>query len=1281
MDAEQRKKITGFFILEAQEHNETLSNGIAELAKTLADYDTTHECYRAAHSIKGGAAMLDLESIRKTAHRLEDYFKFLRDNPTSSNPHLEKVFQTILKALQEQLTLLENSPTLTLSEAEAEPIMAKIEPIFATMMPYLEKLAKGESAAAPEVAVEAALPANFAKEVLSGLRDMLQILKQPEHSGQRQQLVSQVRQMQKLGGQITSWHNLLDHAIAAIQNQANSNKTLASIVIKEIKQAQELVVANRAAEIVSSPQLQALLPELDTKEEVGQSELDTLANLFSSSDLASEIAEPVEESNALASLDAIALDDLFDSPTPDELEEASYDSADIDLLLGGSTQSPAKSNEPSAPIFEDDLFADLGIASNDAAEELFASLENSGDDLFADLGVASNDAAEELFASDSGDDLFADLIVATPSETATEAFDDLFADSGSGLEVSNEDLSALDLELDNLEQEFATSARGNDTDDLANLFEEQPPQRQPLAAKEFDALNDLFASEEQPTNGSLEDIFGLDQSATNDFDSTSPATESGLGDDFADIEAMLSTSDVESFDALDQFLTVPPDTIAFDDLDALLKPEEKPAPPPKETKAKDDFRDMEELLGKAETIGGPTKKSPGPNLAPPRGQRIVDQIARVPVRQLDNLNNLMGELVVNRNSLEQDQERLRQFLDNLMHHIQHLTDVGARMQDLYERSLLESSLLASRQQRQGGSGGTGIHDTAKGANQDDYDPLEMDRFTGFHLLSQEMIELIVRVKESASDIEFLVQETDQVARMLRQISTQLQEGLTKIRMMPFKFTTDKLPLLVRTAAQEEKKQVEIRVEGQETLIDKMIQDKLSDPMKHLINNAVAHGVESPEVRQKNGKPPTGKIVVKAFHQGNQTVISISDDGGGIDPERVRNKAIQRVKEKKLRGLTVEEIQRMSKNEIYELLFVPGFSTRDESEVTQSGGRGVGMDVIKTNIEAIRGTIGIESQVGKGTTFTIRLPMSLSIGKALRCLSDHSMIAFPIDGVEQPLDNVPLHTLEAGDGENGHRFLKWHDQRLEIFPLHELLTFNRHLSRGGLYGGKREDDTVSIIVLRGAGNYLAVQVDQILGEQEIVIKQLEGPAPKPVGIAGATVLGDGKVMPIADVLELIELSTGNLSKDKGALWDQSVVVLEPPPVKSEPIVLIVDDSITVRELLSLTFTKSGYRVEQARDGQEAWDKLISGLPCDIVFCDIEMPKMTGLELLSKVRGESEIAHLPFAMLTSRGGPKHQNDAAKLGATAYFTKPYLEDVLLDAAQRMLKGEVLLNVTNVS
>ncbi|NEO40147.1 MAG: hybrid sensor histidine kinase/response regulator [Moorea sp. SIOASIH] len=724
----------------------------------------------------------------------------------------------------------------------------------------------------------------------------------------------------------------------------------------------------------------------------------------------------------------------------------------------------------------------------------------------------------------------------------------------------------------------------------------------------------------------------------------------------------------------------------FDQLELLLSETSSPLPNhslDQETRkthqadsVEDDFKDLEHLLEQANqsisAIPGGMNQELSRQTRRPRS-KLFEQTMRVPVKQLDTLSNLVGELVVGRNTLEQDQERLRQFLDNLSHQVSSLNDVGLKMRDLYERTLLENSLLSSsriyrttsiQEREQGNQNCTSL---------EDYHPLEMDRFTGFHLLSQEIIELIVRVKESASDIEFLVDETDQVTRTLRQVTNQLQEGLTRSRMVPFAQAADRMPRAVREISLQEGKEAELQVEGRETLIDKMILEHLYDPMTHLVNNAITHGIELPEERLAAGKPRAGKITLGAFYQGNQTVISISDNGGGIDPDRIRAKAL----EKNL--ISPTEAKTLSDLELFNFIFHPGFTTAEK--VTDTKGRGVGMDVVRTCLSEIRGTITIDSTLGQGTTFTIRLPLTLSICKALCCVSDRARIAFPMDGVEDMQDVSP-DCIQTNS--QGQAFLQWRDTQIPFKPLSELLTYHSQLSRASVYGSQREDNLISVVVLRSTGNMLAVEVDQVLGEQEIVIKQIEGPAPKPVGITGATVLGDGRVMPIADVLELIDLAMGRIRKDGGvAIWQR----METPTasgaevnlIKSDPMVLIVDDSITVRELLSMTFSKAGYRVEQARDGQEAWDKLRSGLPCEIVFCDIEMPRMDGLELLSRLQKDPDLCEIPLAMLTSRGADRHRKVAADLGARGYFTKPYLEDVLLDAAQRIRQGEVLLAGSN--
>lgn len=706
--------------------------------------------------------------------------------------------------------------------------------------------------------------------------------------------------------------------------------------------------------------------------------------------------------------------------------------------------------------------------------------------------------------------------------------------------------------------------------------------------------------------------------------------------------------------------------------------------------------ELDKLLAQADKPKGksPQKWTRPQNTAPAKVAPTFEQSMRVPVKQLDNLNNLIGEMVVRRNRLEEDQDKLRQFLENLLSHVQNLSDVGARMQDTYERSLLEGALIDSRKKNEatvkaqlaraenrssgrspGGSGSGRSNNTYLGGDDSEnnkfqppeLDELELDRFTGFHLLAQDILELIVRVRESTSDIQFLVDETDQLGRNLRQVTTQLQEEINKSRMVQFSQNADRLPLPIRKIAEGYNKQIQLKVEGRDVLIDKMILEHLWDPLLQITKNCVTHGIELPEERESIGKPPAGTITVRAFLQGPQTVISVSDDGAGIDPHRIKKKAIQN------KLISPSQAQSLKDQEIYEFLFHAGFTTKEKAD--SHAGRGVGLDIVRTKLNEIRGTVTVDSTLGLGTSFTIRLPLTLSIGKALCCMNDGTRIAFPIDGIEDTKDYL---ANDIKVNAQGQKCILWKNNLLPFRPLSTLMNYNRQITRSIIYTSNVQDETIPIVILRGGNNLLAIQVDQVLGQEEIVIKQIAGPLPKPKGIAGATVRSDGIVMPIGDVIELIEIAQGNLSTKvhvdmpEGFQYDRTVVA---QPVKTQPLILIVDDSITVREMLSMSLSKAGYRFEQARDGQEAWQKLRSGLPCDIVFCDIEMPRMNGLELLQNIQEDPTLNHLPVAILSSRGAEKHQRIAAELGASAYLIKPYVDSDLLDSTKRMLEGEVLL------
>ena len=1192
---EQQQRILGYFIEEAKDHLNTMEQGLLNLQNTLKDPEMVNEIFRAAHSIKGGAAMLGLTNIQRVSHRLEDCFKDFQECPQLQvDQKLESLFLRVFDTLQELVEQLEG---FGLPEDVVNNLMSDVEPVFEALHQHLKLLVNqaGGSLQPLEVTEPNFVPVAstvqrssetetasflrvFKNTVLQQLREMLENFKQPETPTTRQQLQECCNQLLLVGKEfdLPGWCTLCETASGAIADVKNTYHTLAPIVIKQLKQAQELVLVGREAQITTSEQLQAL----------------SVTTFLG--DNSPHVSSPDLFSETLANSVFLAQDTLSVSATEEfdfcNLFDASQENTD---LIGFWEKEPVAHAPSEIEIEEGYLF------------------EDAGDSLFGE-SLATESEALQVFDLDAQIENSLNEFIGVDS-----TFDDLWGENGDAHAPKNDVPVAMPVEQTSA-FDFTIKAPGLES------------QKNEQSTAPSDFMFDLGDTADQWAGLSF-DLFDAD---------AEEITESNDLDDFVDLEALLGeeASTTTSATAFIESPTVSAKTDSVKDESTSISPS-----------------------------SAPVSSVAAPNASAVSRQGAFEQMMRVPVKQLDNVSNLVGELVVYRNSLEQDQERLRQFLDNLLHQVQQLGNVGSRMQELYEQSLLEASLLSSvrgvSQSVFTGSASTLEERQAAGMG---FDPLEMDRFTGFHTLAQEIIELIVRVRESTSDIEFITEETDQVARQFRQVTNQLQEGLTRSRMVPFSQIADRLPRAVRDISLKYGKQAELHFEGRETLIDKVILEKLYDPMTHLVNNAISHGIETPEERSLHGKSSIGQITIRAFLQGNQTVITVADDGAGVDAERVKTKAIQQ-------GLIAPELAKtMSHLDVYNLLFHPGFSTKDQ--VDDFAGRGVGMDVVRTSLNQIQGTINTDSMLGKGTTFTVRLPLTLSIGKALCCLSDKARIAFPMDGVEQMMDVPIKDVITSSVGES---CISWRDSLLPFRPLKELLTYNRQVSRGSFYGGNRDDDMISIVVLRSAGTFIAVQVDQVLGEQEIVIKQFEGPAPKPVGVAGATIMGDGRIMPIADVLELIDLSTGRLQqKGSGAMWGDAAPVLPmPAAARTEPMVLIVDDSITVRELLSMTFNGAGYRVEQARDGQEAWEKLCDGLPCDIVFCDIEMPRMNGLELLSRMQKDANFSNLPIAMLTSRGADRHRQMAVQMGASGYITKPYLEEALLDAAQRILKGEILV------
>ncbi|MBW4582899.1 MAG: response regulator [Tildeniella nuda ZEHNDER 1965/U140] len=650
---------------------------------------------------------------------------------------------------------------------------------------------------------------------------------------------------------------------------------------------------------------------------------------------------------------------------------------------------------------------------------------------------------------------------------------------------------------------------------------------------------------------------------------------------------------------------------------------------------------------------------------------------RVPIKQLNQLNDLLGELAIERNGLDIYIHRLRSLTRTLNRRIRTLEQSNARLRSFYDqatpRTVGDFKLLALRPalpeatQSAHLSPSTPYSPPPTPHSDTRFDSLEMDRYGKHHLLSQEMTESIVQIQEVSTDIELNLDDTEQTIRELNKTAKQLQTGLTQVRMRPLSDVVDRFPRAIRDLSLQYGKNVKLQLSGGSTLIDRNILEALNDPLMHLLRNAFDHGIEAPELRLARNKPADGTIEIQASHRGNRTLITIRDDGAGIPIDKVRARAEQM-------GLDPTLLAAASDQELLSLIFEPGFSTSDR--VTALSGRGVGMDVVRDNLKQVRGEITVATEAGVGTTFTLSLPFTLSVVRVLLVESNGMLLALPADVVGELVLLQSEQVIATAGGE----VLNWDGTLIQLIRLARWLVFNCLRQPYALEAPPSINEATVLIVSQGT-QLFGLQVDRCWGEQEVAIRRIEGTLSLPSGFANCTITGDGRVVPLVNVPELLHWITSCERSGFHTAPSQvpaPVAAIDRTPALSLPSapitkILVIDDSINVRRFLALTLEKAGYRVEQAKDGQDAIEKLQAGLSVQAVICDIEMPRLDGYGFLTKVKASPALEHLPITMLTSRSGDKHRQLAMSLGATAYFSKPYNEHELLQTLGRVIEAGV--------
>ncbi len=647
----------------------------------------------------------------------------------------------------------------------------------------------------------------------------------------------------------------------------------------------------------------------------------------------------------------------------------------------------------------------------------------------------------------------------------------------------------------------------------------------------------------------------------------------------------------------------------------------------------------------------------GDNKMQQQGNRpvVAEQNLRINISTLNSLINLAAELLISRNRMTNQLGSMEGILNKLSKEKVMLQAIMKKFQGLAGKNDSEADFLSSEEQ--------GILK--------DFADTEFDRFSDYDVIIRDLKGNISNYEDVSREIRELGDAFRQSILSVSSIANELNREIMGMRMVPVKHMFIRFQRSIRDIGREENKQVDLKVEGEETRLDKTVMEDVIEPIMHCVRNAVSHGIEMPDTRTSRGKNAEGLIILRAFQDGNQVVLEIEDDGNGIDPAKLKQSAIN----KKL--ISPERALSMTDSEAMELMFVPGFSTAEK--VTTLSGRGVGMDVVKNVVTRFKGSVSVKSNIGKGSKFIIRLPLTLAINQSLLIQVAGRIYAFPLSVIDETLELKMDSIRRIGDQE----LISVRDQTVPLIHLSRVLSVDEDPSQ--------MKSKYPVVILSDAGQKIGIRVDRLLGKEEIVIKTLGSHLKNVAGVVGATVLGDGSVVLIMDVGYLFQYWQGGGSVapvirseimsgfDQHEEVDSGVPKLEQSgaerrfetpkiAVKGKIRILCADDSVSIRKYVASLLSRERFDVTTAADGAEAFEYAERNT-YDIIMTDLEMPKMHGYELISALRAKAAFNHIPIVILTARSGEKHRRRGLELGANAFLNKPFDVDELLNTIDGLL------------
>lgn len=1156
-----------FFVEEAPELLQTIE---AELLTLNQSRSTTqiHTLMRAAHSIKGGAASVGLDTIATLAHRLENVFKALYSDALELDVELENQIFRAYDCLR--LPLMEQITTGTL---DSEQVLAIANPVFDQLEAACgDALAQTETYIPSSTELGIDMVASILEvDVVQGLDRLRAVANQPQDYEVAGELRAQTEvfagfaellDLPEFGAIATA----VQEAVVAHPEQVLDILNLALTDFETNRHA--ILMGDRAQAAGPSAALVALTGAPD----------------YGADSIADSIANSIEELIATPRTDSDTTATLFD---------------ELANIFGG----------PLAAEADLDDLDDLSLQPIDiAADSELAGLDESLVEA-ADAEAINREDAFEPFSE--------------PASTAQLDISDRLASDAELIDLDNHLLEASDLPNSNL---AINDTEINETEfNIAEINE--------IEINDI-AINDTTIDDTVTSQESLADRYqnSLDLPlAANDSTASLSSTA------FAQDSALLSSS-------------------------------------PNEAQQIDHLSDLSHPTAQASQA----RTSIRPIAAPIATNLTI----RVDSARLEKMNNLVGELAINRDALSLQNEQLQSVVRELLQRFSRFQSLVSHVRELSDEMLVAPERLGAatgsrsegrneRQQNDFDRPFTVVNRSpALNLPGAEFDSLEMDRYGVLHPQLQEILENLVQMEETVEDVALFSRLCNQMLEQQRNRLGQLQDEIVWARMLPLGEVLNRFPRILRDLSTTYQKPVQLKLIGTNVLIEKAILEKLYDPLLHLLRNAFDHGIESVSLRQQHGKPAQGQIEIRAYHKGNQTVIEIRDDGQGLNLDRIRQRAID------LGWLLPTQAAVVPPAHLLELIFEPGFSTAPQ--VSELSGRGIGLDVVRAQLQAIKGSVTVTSSPGKGTTFTLYLPLTLTITRLTICLMGSTPLALPTDCIEE----IIVPQAEQIKHSGGQRFLYWREQIIPAYRFSDLLNYACPLSEtapGRVLAtvAPPQEWASPMLILSQDQHLFALEVDRLVTEQEFVIKPFGAAIAAPTYMYGCTIMGDGSLVPVVDGAALLSF---NLSRTKGtSRSDKTAGITErddkdTPPIAPQPLqlptILVVDDAVTLRRTLALSLERAGFRVLQARDGREAITQLQQSPAVKLVVCDIEMPNMNGFEFLSYRRQDAELARIPVVMLTSRSNEKHRWLAMQLGATAYFTKPYLEQEFLSALQAILK-----------